>query len=62
MLGIDLENALRELKFLDQVVLLFRYYEGEQLDRIAKRLDMNLTAIEMIEQRTIEKLRKRITE
>lgn len=57
---IDLEDALLDLKFLDQCVLLFRYYENEQFSRIAERLDMKLEAVIKIEQRAIQKLRKRM--
>lgn len=62
LLKIDLERALGDLKFIDQCVLLFRFWEGEQLDKVASRLNMNAKAVSAIEQRAIKKLKNMMTE
>lgn len=61
---VDLQRALNELKFIDQIVLFYRYLEGEQLDQIANHLNKNQSAmrytmktVSQIEQRALRKLR-----
>jgi DNA-directed RNA polymerase specialized sigma24 family protein len=57
---VDLEQALSELKFIDQMFLLWRFWEGDQLEKIAERLDMNLGAVNMKQTRILAKLRSRM--
>lgn len=56
--SLDLRRALSDLRFMDQIVIMFFFYEDEQMDRIAKRLDMSIDAVSKIKHRAIEKLRK----
>jgi RNA polymerase sigma factor (sigma-70 family) len=59
---IDLERALCELKLVDQLVLMFRFWEGQKMDEVAKRMSMSAEAVKKIQDRAIIKLRRSMLE